>query len=411
MAAGSVLLDAQIGVNGPIRISFPAQIDPSSAVSSLSLMPAIPFHIEINGQNLMVWPDQVLDTGETILITLDLELTGYDRFFTDQTQSWTVTVREPQVASLSDPINNPEIQISSLDGTTQQITSTGGRVIDFSPSFSGNEIVYAAHNDNAGSDIWLWSRGDNGSRLIFPCGEDACTNPIISPDGNSIIFLHPDAMGNSVLWRINLQNGESGQLISSSSFSASNLVWSPGGQYISFFNISLGVLQIMDVTSNDIFTLPSSEFEVGSWLPDNRHFAFSGQVFAESMVYTQIYLADLETGSVELILGDNPQTLEYGVPTWAPDGERLVISLRTMLQYGNNQLWVMLPDGSGAQVIANDPLYYYGAYQWSPDGEAVVFQQFNTPNSDSTPQLMIWDVETGESRVLTLNAALPLWLP
>ncbi len=411
-ASDPALLTSEVGVNGPIRISLPGGIDPTLLDTSLTLQPEITTHTVWDGQNLLIWPEQPLEGGETIDVSLEMgQLTTRENLVTDQSYSWSVTVRDPQIVYLSAPVNSTEIFLSLPDGTSQQITSTGGMVIDFSASFSGEVIAYSVANNNGGSDIWMWSRSGNTNQLVYACGENDCINPVVSPDGDTIVFIQPDSTGNGVLWQVDTQTNEAVIIPAASAFSAVQPEWSPNGQFISFYNTRDDYIQIIDMTTNDVFTLPASQTDPGSWLPDSGHLAFSEQVISENFVYTQVYLADLSSGTVESILGENPQTLEYGVPEWSPDGEWLIISLRTILQYGNNLLWIMRPDGSQGQTIAGDPVNYYGSYHWSPDGSAIVYQQFNTTRSDSTPQVMVWDRGTGENRLVISNAALPQWLP
>jgi Tol biopolymer transport system component len=407
-----VLLTSEIGVNGPVRISLSREIDTTLLETSLTFHPEITTRMVWDGQNLFIWPEQLLEAGETIDIFLDMgQLTTGDDPFSEQSYSWSVTVRAPQLVYLSDPVNNPEISISSLDGVTREITSSGGQVIDYSASFSGGEIACSVANINGGSDIWMWSRSSDTNQLVYACGENDCIHPVVSPDGDTIVFIQPDNTGNGVLWQVDTQTNEAEIIQAASSISAAQPEWSPNGQYISFYNTRENSIQIIDMTTNDVFTIPASQADPGSWLPDSEHLAFSEQLISNNLVYTQVYILDLSSGTVEPILGENPQTLEYGVPEWSPDGEWLVISQRTMLQSGNNQLWIMHPDGSQAQAIADDPMYYYGSYHWSPDGSAIIYQQFNTTRSDSVPQVMVWDRGTGESWSVISNAALPQWLP
>ena len=74
--------------------------------------------------------------------------------------------------------------------------------------------------------------------------------------------------------------------------------------------------------------------------------------------------------------GGTPTQLTFNTaserdPSWSPDGRRIAfLSDRTAA--GNDELWVMNADGSGATQLTFSPTDEY-AIDWSPDGSRIVF--------------------------------------
>jgi uncharacterized repeat protein (TIGR01451 family) len=93
-------------------------------------------------------------------------------------------------------------------------------------------------------------------------------------------------------------------------------------------------------------------------------------------------------------------------PAWSPDGTRMAFRSD---RAGNNDVWVMNADGSGATNLTNHPAAE-GEMSWSPDGTRLVFRR-DIPMSGE--QLFVINADgTGETQLTSTGQSFrPDWSP
>ncbi len=107
------------------------------------------------------------------------------------------------------------------------------------------------------------------------------------------------------------------------------------------------------------------------------------------------------------ILGDNTGSVAVTVGVCWPPHERILWSSdRAASQAGESHIWMMLPDGSGAQQVT------FGQVAdtqpaLSPDGRRLAF----TRTTAGCPTVMLKDLETGTETPLDPFAEMPTWAP
>jgi TolB protein len=128
---------------------------------------------------------------------------------------------------------------------------------------------------------------------------------------------------------------------------------------------------------------------------------------------TSPYLARADGGALQR-LTDN--RAEDRFPVWSPDGSRIAfVSDRG----GDEDVWVMRADGSGARVLTRDraaggrPGPADGAPAWSPDGARIAF---TSDRGGGAPEIHVMRADGGARRRLTRTAptvtdTTPAWSP
>lgn len=102
-------------------------------------------------------------------------------------------------------------------------------------------------------------------------------------------------------------------------------------------------------------------------------------------------------------------TERKGFPSWSPDGKSIIYQVTNHNDsLGNNGLWIISKDGSGAKQIFNGIAEHP---KWSPDNKFIVF------DADSGNSIKLISTETGEVKsflpdsIQIRNGGLPCWSP
>jgi Tol biopolymer transport system component len=186
--------------------------------------------------------------------------------------------------------------------------------------------------------------------------------------------------------------------------------WSADGQKLAFYDSGMGAVLVYDFSTGRDTLFESNLPGPVSWSPDGQRLIFLHEDNSSGFARVVIFLADLERQKVETVFGDVAGD-DAGLPVWSPDGEELLFSQRILRGSSSRQLNLIRPDGSGLKAVTDDLRYTTAAYQWSPNGKQVVFQRYAFGSSDNRPEVVVWEREKGEFRVLAMNAAQPQWLP
>lgn len=329
--------------------------------------------------------------------------------------------RDPMVLFLA-PSDTPELWMADPDGDGPiQLTDTGGQVLDYAPSPTGERIALGIRNEQAGIDLWEMVRNAGGwsePEQILPCGADFCINPAYSPDGARIAYTRrvvetaSGPPGVPRVWLLDRAEGSTDVWTSDPNIGGYEPSWSPDGRYLSFFDGLGGGLRVADMQNAESFLVPSEMGFPGSWSPDGKSLLYVQFEQAGSQPSVPVYQLDIDTRESTPVLrpGGQQSGVEFSVPDWSPDGEWVVVAQRLLSGSPSKQLFIARLDGSEWQAVTDEPVFTHAVPRWDPAGRGVIYQRLALGSSDSLPQIAYWDRATGTITVLSEDGFQPRWV-
>ncbi len=157
-------------------------------------------------------------------------------------------------------------------------------------------------------------------------------SPVISPDGNKIIFLSEKDVLSMDLYVADIKTGKMKKISSKP-------------------------------MTNHIDAIDAFE-SAGTWSPDSKYFAYV--VFKNGK--NQLALVNVQKKKVEKII-EIPDVNAFSYPAWSPDGHEMLVLGQVD---GQSDLYLYNFDTKKTKQLTNDP---YGEMQanWSPDGHKIIF--------------------------------------
>ncbi len=322
------------------------------------------------------------------------------------------------IAYLNQPLENPEIWRITTDGSQrEQLTVTGGKVVDFSVSADGKWIAYTVLNQTGGSDIWLVGSNGKRARRLVNCGVDICSQPAWSPQGKYIAYsriIKTNNEGGSTLperiWTVNVKSGHTGALFTDEEITGTSPEFSPDGNQLAFYDTSRQAIQFFDLRSGKSEFLPTKVEEVGAFSPDGARMVFAELETNTLPPMQTLDIVDRSLKNVVPLFGADAPVIDAADPTWSASEDMIVFTARTTLASGR-QLWIVNANGSGLRAVTDDVTADHAAASWSPDGTSLVYQQFELSSSDARPDIILWKQADDQFILLARDAALPAWIP
>jgi Tol biopolymer transport system component len=405
----------QAGIYGPIEIQFSQPMDQASTESHFSLSPALSGYFEWEEDTLRFFPDTALDPDQEYQLSLSSGArSANDRELLEALQ-WTLSIRSPDILYLVLGDHGGDLFLwDTTHQTTQALTDTGGLLIDYAPTKTGEQIVYTVENEEGGSDFWVVNRKGTEHNLLLSCGSDYCSQPDWSPDGKWIAYSRQILDENkgvlqvSRVWTLNIVTKETTPFYENESVLGQMPSFSPDGRRLASYDISLDGIRILDLATSEETIIPTSPEEMGDWSADGKRLLFIDLLPSALEPEVMIYIADLEKGSIVQALGGDAAATNFSQPRWSPDGNWIAVGLRPTNSTANKALWVLKIDGSKAISVTDEPSASFSSYQWGPWGKHLVYQRLSYSLETS---VWIWDMETGENQRHIDDAARPQWLP
>jgi len=407
-----------IGAAGPVRLDFTKSMDTASVEERISIVPQVEARFKWVEKTLWIWPETPLELGEYELVLQPGSKNLKGRPI-EETAVWTFSIRDPQLVFLYPANGKADLwKYDSVSGRNTQLTSTDGKVYDYTVSKDGELIVFSVTNALGGYDLWTIGRdGDNPKKLV-DCGNEVCIEPAISPDGLRIAYSRAawaagESLAGSTIWLVDIKGKKSSLLVDDPAIYGTGSVWSPLGDRLAFLDETNGLFRIFDFKKLEITNLQSAGQEAGAWSPDGSKMLIPSEYLVGIQSFTGLSLVDFEAQITEPLFTQNQNTVDYFAPDYSPRGNEIIVGRREQLTNGrsSSQIWLVDLGSKKLEPITNDHNYSHGGFHWSPTGNQVVYQRYSLGSSKATPEILLWDRDSGTSKLIIENAAIPQWLP
>jgi TolB protein len=316
-----------------------------------------------------------------------------------------------------------DIYVSAANGTNvRQLTNDPGRD-EYAPRWSpdGKRLVYYSW---AGTDSEIRSIAVDGTDEQVLTSGFADGFPDYSPDGSQIVFARTAPDGNSDLYLMNA-DGSNPRAITNTSVPELYPVWSPDGTWIAFCRAGARSSRDIWIVHPDGSGAADLTSDTGidvdpSWAPDSRSILFAGSSLGPwSLESVSVDGGKPKRiGSVEYLWPDFPTMI--GNDRLLFDGvvgsHRLQVCVRTANRtrcLGSGLDPVVSPDGKKVLFIRNERIRIarvgsggsklfskagkrIGSATWSPNGRSIAYV---AAAGDETA-LYVLNLQTGEKRQL-----------
>lgn len=224
-------------------------------------------------------------------------------------------------------------------------------------SHDGQRLAFSWKGD-------IYSAEVSGIYLINPAqvsfNADSDIEPAWSPDGMTIAYASKTGGQDWELWRASAQGDKASQVqLTDNSAQDSSPTFSPDSSKIAFSSdlwetpfckantLDIYIVNALNGGSRKWVYRDCSEDRNPDWSPKGDRIVFD----SVDMDKPQIYMADVNSGSVELVTGgeENKGFFNYE-PVWSPLADQIgFLSFRS----GQTDIYTVGPDGSGTKKLTN----------------------------------------------------------
>ncbi len=402
-----------------ITLTFSEPVDPKLAEALWTLQPQVDGRIDWpNPRTLRFTPTHPLNLDTDYELTLHPGTVSADGLQVRWARHWKMQVRDPLIVVIRSSEDDSALWAVNMNGKdVYRITRENLKVIDYDVARSGDYLVYSSTNEKGGVNLWRVSRQGGDDQILLDCVADYCTLPTISSDGTRIAYTREAAgagpnlpYGAPRIWMIDLSSGQNGPLYEDQQIIGYGSSWSPDGTRLASFDALNDQIRVLDLPSSKQFVFSSAIGAPIAWSPDSSVFLFTDVKQGENGLLTQVRRADLTINKTDTLIGDKDQRdYSYGALAWSPVGDRVVLSLRTVVEAPGETLWLFDPVLLEGPSLVSKEETTYNAPFWNPWGTGLVIQQFRL-RGEYVSEISLWMQGDSEPHTLT-QGLMARWLP
>ncbi len=338
-------------------------------------------------------------------------------------QEWQAFIRPADLLALKKVTSGNELFLihPGSPPAERQLTMSNGKIVDFTFSPDGEQIIYSLENAQTGVDLWQMQRDGHDASILLDCGLDRCTAADWNPRLDELVFTREKRRDTAArpTWDspvpllLDLTTGISARLLPNEYQFAFDPHWSSRGQWVSLWLGEQFGIDIIHAGSGVSGYRDPYSGDTGCWSADERHFYYSVLREEGLPIVSSIYQVDILSGTRKIYTGSQLYDLGFNFyhPVCQPNGQGLLVSVQVDPVISQRELWWIQPDDS-YQVISNDLSQLVTHYSWNPQGNRVVFLSGSLARLGDGSRIGIWSSEAPESiEWLSDGVIQARWLP
>lgn len=407
-----------IAATDRVGVEFAEPMDQESTETQFHIEPIIDGHYYWEGNTLWFVPTNPFAPEITYTAILESRAVTQDGMQLARALSWQFNIREPAIVYLAQRESTIVLWQEQTAEVSRLSPELEGEILAYAFANGGSNIIYVVGNRVGGSDLVWSSRSDSSFQVLVDCGADRCTEPTWSQRTGRVAysraFLSEAAVStfdSPRLWTVEPSTGQTSELLQDDHVLIGGPLWSPNGNHLAFYDALVSGIRIITLAGGEDSILPSGYGVIGSWSPEGERMVFPVLKAAEDGFSISLHLASLTSQETTIVVDENVNFLDFGLPSWSPDGSWIVVGIQSAQHGLGKQLWLMKSDGSGLHPIVLEPTFAHGGYRWDPNSEKILFQRFHLDDPSAAPEVWLWSMEDEQVELIAQNAWQPGWLP
>jgi dipeptidyl aminopeptidase/acylaminoacyl peptidase len=277
------------------------------------------------------------------------------------------------------------------------------RIQEYALAKKTGTIAIIKKTDSGQNEIWIQHPGKKSPELLLTCEPDRCESLAINPDGSYIYYSRIGKI--TGFFQVDVRTGDDVRI---TSVFADWVDISPEGSYVRVHEPESGLVRVLSLEKIEVvLSFPGDTDLIGTWNPDGTRFLM-GERNVEGQLLISRYAEISVPEQARIELFTLPMGLEFFRPAYFTADSFFVVA-RSGVR--NNSRVISIIDNNGiVQNSVTEPTEYdHSSIHWNEDNQLLAYQRYDISRSDSVPEIVVWDQESGTSLIIAENAVQPRW--